>query len=177
MVNSKPYTTQNTNCVLPLCNAAVATYGVNGSANTATFAYRIDNANAATICFDNCVSFTTLGESATAIASDFAAAITAKCGGVATATASGSTFSVIFTQTSPQHLWVGTGAGDPAGCANITPIANCDVYASGGCTFNPTITLISSGATTTPALGTWELIGLGTLIAGIGAFLLRRGLS
>jgi hypothetical protein len=174
------YSTQKTSCALPLCTSGVATYSVSGSADTATFAFKIDNGLGETTCFNNCVAFTTAGESSVAIADDFANAINSACGATATAThsANTSTFSIVFNQVSPHHLWVGSGAGDPSGCANACSIANCDVFASGsaGCTFNPTITMLSGTSTTTPLLGTWGLIGLGMLIVAMGAFMLRRSM-
>ena len=176
MVNDVTYTTKYAPCALPLCTAGQSTYNVSGTATTTTFAFRVENAKAGTICFNNCASLA-IGDSSAVIASKFAAAINLACANVATATASSTTFSVVLNQISPQHLWVGTGAGDPPGCANDCSIANCDLFASGICTFNPTITFLGGAATTTPALSTWGLIGLGTLIAGIGVFLLRRGLS
>jgi hypothetical protein len=66
------YSTQKTSCALPLCTSGVATYSVSGSADTATFAFKIDNGLGETTCFNNCVAFTTAGESSVAIADDFA---------------------------------------------------------------------------------------------------------
>ena len=147
MLHSVNYTTKNTTCGVSSSNAEQTNhYNVGGTATTSTFAFRIDNGSVLPLCFDNCVPFTAIGEDAGAMAQDIVRAVNARCGPAVTALQApgSSSFSITIHQISPQHLWVGTGAGDPIGCSNDCPVANCDVNVSGGCTFNPTISLIAN---------------------------------
>ncbi len=139
-------------CGLPLCTSSLpATYNVSGTANTTTFAFKVLNGNGEVLCSNNCAPLS-IGDTATQIASKFAAAINAACAGngvpAATASASGTQFSVYLNQVAPPDLVVGTG--NPPGCANDSCVASCDIGTSGFCQFNPTISLAPSNCTGFP---------------------------
>jgi len=173
MTTTTNYATQpSATCVLPLCNTVTATYVVSGTRTTSTFAFQLNNGSGSSVCFDNCAPLSTGTGTAADMAADFRNAINAKCGGLATATATGPNFTVTVSQTGPARLVVGTGAGQAQGCANASSIATCDVNATGSCTFNPTVSLVSVSV---PAFSTAGITALLLLMAGgLVVWTLRR---
>lgn len=80
-------------------------------------------------------------------------------------------FDVIAGRNGPPayDLWITA----PAACNTAAPPPAGPPANVNGCTFNPTITLLS-GATSIPTLGEWGLILLVVLLLGTGAFLAAR---